>query len=46
MRPGSEIAVDPELIERYNALKLACEGGSADQYNAAKRDFFYENFRL
>lgn len=40
------IAADQELIERYNALKRAHEDGSADEYNAAKRDFFYENFRL
>ncbi len=41
-----QIAADPELIERYNAVKRAHEGGSADDYNAAKRDFFYENFCL
>jgi GrpB-like predicted nucleotidyltransferase (UPF0157 family) len=40
------IAADPGLIEKYNALKRAHEGGSADEYNAAKRDFFYGNFRL
>ena len=40
------IAADSGLIERYNALKRAHEGGSADDYNAAKRDFFHENFRL
>ncbi len=40
------IAADPELIKRYNALKRAHEGGSQDDYNAAKRDFFYDNFRL
>jgi len=41
------IAADPDLIDRYNTLKRAHEGGgSVDDYNAAKRDFFYENFRL
>jgi GrpB-like predicted nucleotidyltransferase (UPF0157 family) len=40
------IAADPELSERYNALKRAHEGSSQDDYNAAKRDFFYDNFRL
>ncbi len=40
------IAADPELIKRYNALKRAHEGGSQDDYSAAKRDFFYENFPL
>lgn len=40
------IASDPELIELYNALKRAHEGGSADEYQAAKRDFFRENFAL
>lgn len=40
------IAADPELIKRYNALKRAHEGSSQDDYNAAKRDFFYDNFRL
>ena len=41
-----QIAADPELIERYNALKRAYEGGSYDEYQAAKREFFYANFRL
>lgn len=40
------IAADPELIERYNALKRAHGGGSGDDYRAAKRDFFRQNFRL
>lgn len=40
------IAASPRLIGEYNALKRAHEGGSADDYNAAKRDFFYRNFRL
>lgn len=40
------MARDPTLIERYNALKQAHEGGPADDYDAAKRAFFYENFRL
>jgi len=40
------IAADPELIERYNALKRAHDGGSVDEYQAAKREFFYGTFRL
>jgi GrpB-like predicted nucleotidyltransferase (UPF0157 family) len=40
------IAGDPDLIERYNELKRAHEGGSVDEYQAAKRDFFRANFRL
>jgi GrpB-like predicted nucleotidyltransferase (UPF0157 family) len=40
------IAADPKLIKRYNALKRAHEGGSQDDYNAAKRDFFHDNFRF
>ena len=40
------IAADPGLIEQYNALKRAHEGGSVDRYQAAKREFFYEHFRL
>jgi GrpB-like predicted nucleotidyltransferase (UPF0157 family) len=40
------IAADPKLTKRYNALKRAHEGGSQDDYNAAKRDFFHDNFRL
>lgn len=40
------IAADPELISRYNAMKRAHQGGSRDDYNAAKREFFYDNFRL
>ena len=40
------IAADPGLIERYNALKQAYEGGSYDEYDAAKRDLFYANSRL
>ena len=38
------IAADPELISRYNALKLAHESASTDDYRAAKRAFFSENF--
>jgi len=45
-RSRRRIAADPGLIERYNALKRAYEGGSYDEYQAAKRDFFYANFRL
>ncbi|MBA3376328.1 MAG: GrpB family protein [Actinobacteria bacterium] len=41
-----QMAADPGLIERYNAFKRAYEGGSYDEYQAAKRDFFYANFRL
>jgi len=40
------IADDPDLIEQYNALKREHEGRSVDEYNAAKREFFYGNFRL
>jgi len=39
------IAADPNLIERYNSLKRAHEGGPVDDYLAAKRAFFYDNFR-
>ncbi|CAN5790759.1 hypothetical protein BH20ACT14_BH20ACT14_06530 [soil metagenome] len=45
-RSRRRIAADPGLIEHYNALKRAYEGGSYDEYQAAKRDFFYANFRL
>jgi GrpB-like predicted nucleotidyltransferase (UPF0157 family) len=38
------IAADPALIERYNALKRSQEGRSLDDYQAAKREFFYGNF--
>lgn len=40
------IAEDPDLVERYNRLKLDYEGRSAKEYDIAKRDFFYRNFRL
>lgn len=40
------IAADRELVEQYNAMKCAHEGGSLDEYLAAKRAFFYANFRL
>jgi GrpB-like predicted nucleotidyltransferase (UPF0157 family) len=40
------IAADPDLIRRYNAMKRVHEGGAVDDYNAAKRAFFYENFAL
>ena len=40
------IAADPDLIEAYNALKRAHEGGAVGDYRAAKRAFFYENFVL
>lgn len=39
------IAADQELVERYNALKREHEGGSVDDYLAAKRAFFYESFQ-
>lgn len=38
------IAADPDLIERYNAMKRQHEGGPVDDYLAAKRAFFYDNF--
>jgi GrpB-like predicted nucleotidyltransferase (UPF0157 family) len=40
------IANDPQLIDRYNALKRQYEGQPLDGYQAAKREFFYDNFRL
>ena len=40
------IAADRDLVERYNALKREHEGGSIDEYLAAKRAFFYDNFGL
>ena len=40
------IANDPDLVERYNDLKRACEGRTTEEYAAAKRDFFYDNFSL
>ena len=40
------IARDPALIDRYNALKRSQEGRSLEDYQAAKREFFYGNFRL
>ena len=40
------IAESPDLIQRYNAMKLAHGGGPEDEYQAAKRAFFYDNFRL
>ncbi len=40
------LAADPELLARYNALKREHEGGSLEAYQAAKREFFRENFRL
>jgi GrpB-like predicted nucleotidyltransferase (UPF0157 family) len=40
------IAADQGLIDRYNALKREHEGGSVEDYNAAKRAFFYDNFTL
>jgi GrpB-like predicted nucleotidyltransferase (UPF0157 family) len=41
-----QIAADPKLIEQYNLMKRAFEGGSVAEYNAAKRAFFYDNFQL
>jgi GrpB-like predicted nucleotidyltransferase (UPF0157 family) len=40
------IAASEKLIEQYNAMKRAHEGGPADEYLAAKRAFFYDNFEL
>jgi GrpB-like predicted nucleotidyltransferase (UPF0157 family) len=40
------IAADRDLLDRYNALKRQHEGGSIDDYSAAKRDFFRDNFQL
>lgn len=42
----SRITADQDLIHRYNALKREAEGGSIDDYNAAKRAFFHDNFAL
>jgi GrpB-like predicted nucleotidyltransferase (UPF0157 family) len=39
-----QIAADPDLIERYNAMKREHEDAQETDYNAAKRAFFYENF--
>jgi GrpB-like predicted nucleotidyltransferase (UPF0157 family) len=41
-----QLASDPALLERYNALKREHEHSSVDDYNAAKRAFFRDNFRL
>jgi GrpB-like predicted nucleotidyltransferase (UPF0157 family) len=41
-----QLAADPDLIERYNGLKREHEGGLTADYQAAKRDFFRENFRM
>jgi len=38
------ITQDPDLIEQYNALKRAYQGRSLDEYQAAKREFFYGHF--
>lgn len=40
------IMADQDLAERYNDLKRKHEGGSIDDYKAAKRDFFHEIVRL
>lgn len=40
------IAQDSELIEKYNALKRDCNGRPVAEYEAAKRAFFYDNFRM
>jgi hypothetical protein len=37
---------DHDLAERYNVLKRKHEGGSIDDYKAAKRDFFHQIVRL
>ena len=41
-----QIMADHDLAERYNALKRSHEGGSIDDYKAAKRDFFHQIVRL
>ena len=40
------IAADRSLRDRYNAMKRKHEGGSLDDYLAAKRALFYDNFTL
>ena len=40
------IANDPDLIEQYNALKRRYDGRPVEEYDVAKREFFYRNFRL
>jgi GrpB-like predicted nucleotidyltransferase (UPF0157 family) len=40
------IMADHDLAERYNALKRKYEGGSIDDYKAAKRDLFHQIVRL
>jgi GrpB-like predicted nucleotidyltransferase (UPF0157 family) len=40
------LAAEPELLARYNALKREHEGASLEEYQAAKREFFRDNFRL
>ena len=41
-----QIAADPDLVYRYNAVKRAHERGSIDEYLAAKRAFFHDNFAV
>jgi GrpB-like predicted nucleotidyltransferase (UPF0157 family) len=41
-----QIAADPDLVYRYNAVKRAHELGSIDEYLAAKRAFFSDNFAV
>jgi hypothetical protein len=40
------IAADGVLVQQYNAMKLEFVSRSIGEYNAAKREFFYSNFRL
>ncbi len=40
------LATEPELLARYNALKREHEEASLEEYEAAKREFFCDNFRL
>jgi GrpB-like predicted nucleotidyltransferase (UPF0157 family) len=40
------IVADPDLIDSYNDLKRAREGGSMDAYQSAKAAFFRDSFAL
>ncbi len=39
-RAWTRLAADPEVLERYNAMKRAHQGGEERDYLAAKRAFF------
>ncbi len=41
-----QIAADPDLMDQYNAVKRAHDRGSIDEYLAAKRTFFHDNFAV